>query len=296
MIAVTIGICAYNEEKNIGKLLQLLLNQKTNNNIRIDEIIVVSSACSDNTDKIIESFKLKDDRIDHIIQTKREGKASAINLILKKATGDIIVIASADIIPLEDTINTLVSPFFDKKVGMTGGHPIPVDDKDTFICFTIHLIWKLHHRLALKDPKLGEIIAFRNIITEIPINTAVDEVSIEAIIRKKGLDLIYVPEAIIYNKGASTINDFLCQRRRIHAGHLHQKKNLGYSPSSMKIMNLVPIMFDGSSNLKEIYWTIGAISLEAYGRLLGMYDFYIAKKNPYIWDVAETTKEINHEK
>lgn len=223
MLEISVGICAYNEGKNIGKLLQSLLNQKIEK-IHIKEILVISSASTDKTDEIINNFISKDERIRLLIQEKREGKASCVNHILKNLTGDIIILASADILPLENTIQKLVLPFFDKTIGMTGGHPIPIDNKDTFIGFTVHLLWKLHHKLALKNPKLGEIIAFRNIIREIPIDTAVDEASIEAIIQKQRLRLCYVPDAIIYNKGAATIDDFLRQRRRIYAGHLYLKK------------------------------------------------------------------------
>lgn len=292
MLEVTVGICAYNEEKNIGKLLQSLLQQKTKD-VFIKEIIVVSSACTDKTNEIVNNFTTKDERIQLIIQEKREGKASAINLILKNSTGDIVVLASADILLLKHTIQKLILPFFDETVGMTGGHPIPKDNKKTFIGFTVHLLWELHHKLALKNPKLGEIIAIRNIIREIPKDTAVDEAAIESIIRNNGLRISYVPYAIIYNKGASTIDDFLRQRRRIYAGHLHLKRVSGYAPSSMSTSNVIKIIFENLSfNPIEIFWTGGAILLEFYGRLLGMYDFYISKKNPYIWEMANTTKEI----
>ncbi len=292
MLSVSVGICAYNEEKNIGNLLQSLLNQKTKD-IYIKDIIVVSSACTDRTNEIVNNFMKNNKIIKLLIQEKREGKASAINLILKNAACDVIVLVSADILLLDHTVQTLVLPFFDTIVGMTGGHPIPKDSKDTFMGFTVHLIWELHHRLSLKSPKLGEIIAFRNIIKAIPIDTAVDEASIEAIIRKNGLELRYVPEAIVYNKGASTIDDFLRQRRRIYAGHLHLKNRLGYTPSSMTVTNLTKIILESISfNPKDIFWTIGAISLESYGRCLGMYDFYIARKNPYIWEMAESTKKL----
>lgn len=293
MLEVTIGICAYNEEKNIGKLLQSLLNQKTIEEIHIREILVVSSASKDRTDEIVNNFMSTDKRIHLLIQEKREGKASAVNFILKNATCDIIVLASADILLLEYTIEKLVLPFFDETIGMTGGHPIPIDKKNTFIGFAVHLLWDLHHKLALKEPKLGEIIAFRNIIRKIPVDTAVDEAAIEAIIRKNGLKLHYVAEALIYNKGASNVDDFLRQRRRIYAGHLHLKKNSGYAASSMSITNLGAIILETLSlNPKVIFWTGGAIVLEFYGRLLGMYDFYIVKKNPYVWEIAKTTKDI----
>jgi biofilm PGA synthesis N-glycosyltransferase PgaC len=292
MLKATIGICAYNEEKNIGKLLQSLQDQQTKE-IHIGEILIVSSASTDRTDEIVRSFMSTDKRIRLLIQEKREGKASAVNLILKNATGDIIVLASADILPLEHTIQALVLPFFDETIGMTGGHPIPIDNKNSFIGFTVHLLWELHHKLALKEPKLGEIVAFRNIIRRIPVDTAVDEAAIEAIIRKKELKLHYVADALIYNKGPSNVDDFLRQRRRIYAGHLHLKKNSGYAASSMSITNLLAIILETMSlNPKVIFWTGGAISLEFYGRLLGMYDFHIAKKNPYVWEIARTTKEV----
>ena len=178
MLSITIGVCAYNEEKNIEKLLRSLSHQKTDDGIIIQEIIVVSSACRDRTDDIVRSFMKKDKKIRFFTQEKREGKASAVNIILSNAVGDIIVLAGADIILPHGTINKLVLPFYETNIGMTGGHPVPVDSKKTFIGFTSHLLWELHHKLALRDPKLGEIVAFKNIINEIPVNTAVDEASI----------------------------------------------------------------------------------------------------------------------
>lgn len=294
MMSITVGICAYNEEKNIGELLRLLSSQK-NNGTYIKEIMVVSSACTDKTDEIVNKFVMKDSRIKHIIQKEREGKASAVNVILKNATSDIIILASADILILEETIDKLVAPFLDKTIGMTGGHPIPVDGKSTFIGYSVNLIWELHHELALKTPKLGEIVAFRNIVEKIPVDTAVDEASIEAIIRKKGLNLCYTPGAIVRNKGPSTIGDFILQRRRIYAGHLHLKDMSGYTPSSMSMFNTIGLVIGNTPlDLKTVCWTIGTVCLESCARLLAAYDFYVKKKNPYIWKIAKTTKKVNN--
>ena len=46
MIHCCVGIMAYNEEANIGHLLQALLVQKTEK-VVIDEIVVVASGCTD---------------------------------------------------------------------------------------------------------------------------------------------------------------------------------------------------------------------------------------------------------
>ncbi len=291
MSTISIGVCVYNEEKNITNLLNSLLSQKTTEPIK--EIIVVSSACSDKTDDIIENDFLKyNPRIFLIKQKKREGKASAINIFLKYASGDIMVLESGDTIPAEDTIENLTKPFKNPKTGMTGGRPIPINDSNTFMGFTVHLLWNLHHRLALERPKLGELVAFRrDLVRKIPTDTAVDEAYIEALINRQGCELKYVPAAVVYNKGPETILDFLKQRRRIFAGHIHLRKTKGYAPSSMKNLKILKLMFqDIKFTPKKIAWTFGAILLEFYGRLLGSYDFYIKKENPFIWSIAKTTK------
>lgn len=291
MSTVSIGVCVYNEEKNIADLLNSLLNQKTTEPIK--EIIVVSSACSDKTDEIIENDFIKHNtRIFLIKQEKREGKASAINIFLKYASGDIVILESGDTIPGEGTIENLTGAFKDPRIGMAGGRPVPINDPDTFMGFTAQLIWSLHHKIALGHPKLGELIAFRrDLIRKIPTDTAVDEAFIEALINGQGYELKYVPDAVVYNKGPETISDFLKQRRRIFAGHIHLRKTKGYAPSSMNKLKIVTLVFeDIKLDPKQIVWTFGAALLEFYGRLLGSYDFYIKRENPFIWNIAETTK------
>lgn len=289
---ISIGVCVYNEEKNIRNLLNSLLNQKTTKYIK--EIIIVSSACSDKTDEIIQTEFLKSNPgIVLLKQKKREGKASAINHFLKHASGDIVVLESGDTVPAENTIESLTEPFKDQMIGMTGGRPVPVNDPNTFMGFTVHLLWDLHHKLAMKNPKLGELVAFRrNLIQRIPADTAVDEAFVEALIREQGYELKYVPEAVVYNKGPERISDFLKQRRRIFAGHIHLRKTKGYVPSSMRKLNILGLMLkDVGFTPKGILWTVGAMILEFYGRALGSYDFYIKNENPFIWNIAETTKE-----
>ena len=107
----------------------------------------------------------------------------------------------------------------------------------------------------------------------------------------------YIPDAVVYNKGPENIKDFLVQRRRIYAGHIHIEKTEGYRASSMMPKKIIELIYftlkDAKPSFKEIVWFFGAILLELCGRLLGMYDFYIKKKNPYVWDIAKTTKELS---
>jgi biofilm PGA synthesis N-glycosyltransferase PgaC len=293
-INTSIGICAHNEERNIGKLLDALLGQETNV-VSIIQILVVSYS-TDETNEIVEKYKRRDSRIELVLQKKRDGKASAVNLFLKEATGDVLVLESADTLPKKSAIEKLVEPFLDSNVGMTGGRPIPTNTRRKFMGVVSYLLWKLHHEVSAADvenPKCGEIIAFRNIIKNIPNDTAVDEAWIEMAVRKKGFALRYAPDAVVYNHGPESVSDFLKQRRRIHSGHLHLKEKGGYEVSTMKVSKILKVIprVVGHS-LKELFFFVGAVFLEVYGRFLGAYDFYIKKRNPYVWDMAASTKDV----
>jgi len=291
---VSIGVCAYNEEKNIKKLLTSLINQKTNK-IKIDEIFVVSSACTDNTNNIVREFEKKDKRVKLIDQKEREGKSSAINLFLKNAKNEILVLESGDTVPEENTIERLCIPFEKEEVGMTGSRPIPVNRDNNFMGFVVNFFWKLHHEIAMENPKCGELVAFRDFVKEIPKESAVDEASIEAIVREKGYKLEYVPNAVVRNKGPETVKDFLIQRRRINAGHVWLEKVQKHTVSTDdlgKVIKLVARNF--SLNPKKNLWIVMAMAIEAYGKFLGKYDYYIKNKNPYIWNIAKSTKELKN--
>jgi poly-beta-1,6-N-acetyl-D-glucosamine synthase len=99
MIHCCIGVMAYNEEANIGCLLDALLAQETKT-VSIDRIVVVASGCTDRTVEIAEGFVKKDRRVVLLLQAKREGKASAVNLMLKQVNAEVVVLISADTLPV----------------------------------------------------------------------------------------------------------------------------------------------------------------------------------------------------
>ena len=293
MFTISLGIMAYNEEANIGRLLSAVLDQKFSRD-QLSEIFVVASGCTDKTGEIVKDFAKLDKRIRLLVQERREGKASAINLFLSNASGEIIILESGDTIPEPGTLESLVAPFSDGQVGMTGSHPVPVNAKDTFVGFSVNLMWSLHHKIALMTPKLGELVAFRNVVKQIPPDTAVDEASIEAIVRKAGYRLCYVPQAIVRNKGPENMKDFLKQRRRIAAGHKHLLVEDEYEVSTSDPKKILKILAKEPRNgFRDALWTVGAIGLEVVGRGLGYYDYHIKKKNPFIWDIASSTKKLN---
>lgn len=100
-IAVSIGIPAYNEGKNIQKLLVSLLAQKETS-VQIKEILVVSDGSTDDTRQKVKA--LKDKRIIFKDDGKRLGKSARLNYIFKTFTGDVLFLMDADITITDHTI------------------------------------------------------------------------------------------------------------------------------------------------------------------------------------------------
>ena len=285
------GITAHNEEANIGKLLECVLQQDLQTTI-LSEIIVVISGCTDNTEEVVREYMAQDGRIHLLVQEHREGKASAMNLFMEEADEEVLILSSADLQPAPDTLEFLVSPFADPELGLTACRPEPVNDPTTFMGFAAHLLWDLHHQMNLHGFKAGEMIAFRKVFTRIPQYTAVDEASVEPLIRGQGYIVRYIPEAIVYNKGPETASDFLRQRRRIYAGHLQLQQILGYSVSTMSGFTVLSLLLQNLNwRPKQFFWTWGVVALEITGRFLGWLDFRLNREHT-VWEIATTTKEL----
>jgi len=289
----SIGVIAYNEAGNIIRLLEALCNQSLMH-VQISEIIVVSSACTDGTDDLVCEFALKNPIVSLICEKERSGKSSAINIFLREAKSEILIIESGDTIPAPDAVEKLIKPFSDSTVGATGGRPTPLNNEKSFMGYSVHLLWRMHHRMALIHPKLGEVIAFRRLFNSIPKDSAVDEASIEAIVKSNRLKLRYVPDAIIFNKGPETFRDFVKQRRRIQNGHLWLLHKHNYKVTSQDSGILWRILKDELSERPGSFAKMFLVmAMELYCRMLGTYDYYVKKKNPFAWEISSSTKNLN---
>ena len=292
MLRCCVATMAYNEEANIGRMMEAVLSQQVST-VEIAEIVVVASGCTDRTEEIVRAFAQSDKRIRLVTQQCRHGKSSAVNLLLRTTIEDIVVLVNADTVPGPDTIERLVAPFGDPDVGMTGGRPVPVNDPRTFMGYAVHLLWSLHHQISLRRPKMGELIAFRNFFRQIPCESAVDEASIEPLLRGQGLRLCYVPSAVVYNRGPATVGDFLRQRRRIFAGHVYVHDTLGYRVSTMESYRILLLRLIGPGvrhDWRFFIWTPAVIALEAWARIHGMLDYRVWKRRHSVWEVVGTTK------
>jgi len=290
----SICITAYNEEANIGRLLEAMVEQHLHV-VEISEIIVVASACTDDTVPIVQAWMERDARIKLIEQPRREGKTAAINAFLQVAAEDICVVESGDTLPHESAIEHMVRMFQDPTVGMTGAHKVAVNTPEHVAGLFTYLRLQMEHELCLEIPRLGELIAFRKVLDHIPPDVAMDEAFVEAFVIQRGMQVRYAPDAVVYNTGPTSIGDFVRQRRRNHAGHLYLQHKYGYKVSSLRKRKVVRIAFQeawravwGTLRLLWVLFLLGF--LEGGSRVLGWYDYAVRKDRHVVWDMAWSQK------
>lgn len=292
-IRCSVGITAHNEEANIGQLLDAMLHQELER-VEITEIIVVASGCTDRTTEIVRLYEGRDPRVHLFEQATREGKTSAINLFLQNAREDICVLESGDTVPGNATIENLVKLFEDPKIGMTGAQKVPTNVDEHVVGYMSHLRLQLEHQLCLEIPRLGELIAFRKVFTHLPPDVAMDEAFVEALVIKRGLDVKYAPDAVVYNMGPTTLGEFVMQRRRNYAGHLHLKRKYGYRVSSMDNIRVGRLAWEEIRKAFRLIFTLVWLALvEGIARILGSYDYYMKGRKHEVWDIAWTTKRVD---
>ena len=296
-INYSVGICAYNEEKNIGQLIEAILNQKQTNNFILKEIIVVASGCTDHTASIVQKWQKSDLRIRLIVEKTRRGKANAVNLFLKSSKSQYLILESADTLPHSTTFGKILSKLLQPHIALVGCRVIPRNDHQSFMGFTNHLMWELHHRLNLQfpeRPKVGELIAFKKIFKRVPPSSAADEASIEPLVVGQEYQVGYCPEAVVYNKGPESVFEYLSRRRRNFAGHTAIRKRQGYSVVTYSSLRILGVLLSNIqwNNPRFFLFTPIIALMEMIARFFGMLDFYLKPNNLAVWKIAKTSKNL----
>lgn len=289
---VSAVIPAYNEERNIERMLGSMLEQRMAKGA-LTEVVVVSSGSTDDTDAIVQRVGQRDGRVRLLRQDVRLGKAAALNAYLRERdlSADVILIASADLLLQPGFLDLLLKAFDDPTVGMCGGRPVPVNSRDTFMGRVVHVMWELHHEVNLIAPKLGEAVAIRaSVVGALPEDSPVDEASLEAQVHDRGLRLCYVPQAVLANRGPDSVREFLRQRRRIAAGHYWLRETTGYAVSTLDLVFLAklamrfPKLTDPAHDLPYA----AAAAMELVGRAFGYFDLRRSFSHA-IWKIAPSS-------
>ncbi len=296
MVYVSVITPAYNEEGYIGKLLESIRMQKLKK-VRIREVMVVANGCTDGTEEIVKRCQKKDSRIRLVSVKERLGMARAVNISINKTKSEILALVNADTVLERVCIERFVSPFGDKKIGVTAPRVIPLNKKDTLAGYFSHLWWKLLHEVALKHFRGGEVYAFRKLFKKVPEDIGSVENFITDKIVDKGYKTKYTAEAIAHNMGPQTILEVLNMRRR-HNWLTYYIIDYGfkaYFPMTMDNWLVVKLFLKEVNwrNPREIYFALASAFLEVLSRVLAKYDYYVTRRSYYYWPRVESTKRLS---
>ncbi len=120
---VTVVIPARDEQRTIGKCLSLVLSQQAKWPF---EVIVVDSCSRDRTPEIASSKGAR------VLRASSPKKSMAVNIGVREARGEIIVVLDADCYPASDRwLASLCKPFRDPEVGVVCGTVLNIAGQKT---------------------------------------------------------------------------------------------------------------------------------------------------------------------
>lgn len=203
---ITIIVPTYNEANVIGLKLENLYNLKYAKDRT--QIILIDSASTDDTvdeaSKFVRCHSEMDIKI--LREYDRGGKSRALNLALKYATGDVIVVSDADcFLPSDILLKSL--PFLsDPSVGALAGREVFLNPKQSWVTLTETAYRDSVAVIKLGESKLYSTIFFeggfsaykREFLSEFDCKTGSDDCGTALRIVQKKARAIFIPEATFF--------------------------------------------------------------------------------------------------
>lgn len=226
---ISVIIPAYNEEENIQETIESVVSAGYPKKF---EILVVDDGSTDSTSRIVKNMMKKHRNI-KILKGDHKGKAMAINLAMKTAKGEIIVILDADTLIEKNALGRLVRPFSDEKVAAVAAvlrvrnslKPITWFQHLDYALSTSwrHVVNKINGLCivpgfcAFRKSSLKKIGGFRG-------DTAVEDYDICLHLRKSGYKIGMSSSAIAYTRVPETLSGLVRQRMRWNRGTIQTMK------------------------------------------------------------------------
>ena len=221
---VSLIIAAYNEEK--------VIEEKIKNSFQLEypkekmQIIIVSDGSTDNTQKIVDSYKCQG--VNSLFLPERRGKTAALNRAVAVATSEILVFSDANSMYEPRAIAQLVANLNDASIGGVCGRKSIVRNAQRESSQGDSLFWDIESRLKIMQSQAGsisngdgEIFAIRrHLYSPSPENMINDDQAITFNIVKNGYRVVYEPLAISYEEASIIIeDDFKVKARMVTGGY-----------------------------------------------------------------------------
>lgn len=259
---VTLMVCAYNEEDIIA--------EKMDNTRRLDypsdrlHLVWVTDGSNDNTNSLLAAYP----DVKVIYSPERRGKAAAIKHGIKEIDTEIVMMTDANTMLNPGAVREIARLMQDPRVGCVSGEKKVMARSDSDEAAQGEgLYWKYESTLKRLDSELysamgaaGELCVIRRqLMTDIPDDTLLDDFIISMEIVKKGYKIAYTSNAYAMEYGSADLHEESKRKRRIAAGGLQSCWRLR---SLMNPLRHPVVAFQFVSH-RVLRWTITPVCLFA---------------------------------
>ena len=259
---VTLMVCAYNEEDIIA--------EKMDNTRRLDypsdrlHLVWVTDGSNDNTNVLLSAYP----EVKVIYFPERRGKAAALKHGIKEIDTEIVMMTDANTMLNPEAVREVARLMQDPKVGCVSGEKKVMARSDSDEAAQGEgLYWKYESTLKRLDSELysamgaaGELCVIRRqLMTEIPDDTLLDDFVISMETVRKGYKIAYTSKAYAMEYGSADLNEESKRKRRIAAGGLQSCWRLR---SLMNPLRYPVVAFQFVSH-RVLRWTITPVCLFA---------------------------------
>lgn len=263
---VTLMVCAYNEEDIIA--------EKMDNTRRLDypsdrlHLVWVTDGSNDNTNSLLAAYP----DVKVIYSPERRGKAAAIKHGIKEIDTEIVMMTDANTMLNPGAVREIARLMQDPRVGCVSGEKKVMARSDSDEAAQGEgLYWKYESTLKRLDSELysamgaaGELCVIRRqLMTDIPDDTLLDDFIISMEIVKKGYKIAYTSNAYAIEYGSADLHEESKRKRRIAAGGLQSCWRLR---SLMNPLRHPVVAFQFVSH-RVLRWTITPVCLFALAPL-----------------------------
>lgn len=206
---VTVVISAHNEVAHIAATVRNKLQQDYP--AALLDVMVVSDASTDGTDEALRRLAVQEPRLSFLRQEPRSGKTSALNGLVARARGEIVVFADANSMYRPDTVGRLVAAFADSEVGYASGRMLYVDPHGSLVGDGCTAYMRYENRLRWYESAIGSVVGVDGGVDAIrrslycPMRSdQLPDFVLPLSVVEQNFRVVYVPEAVLEEETLSS--------------------------------------------------------------------------------------------
>ncbi|MEU0556549.1 glycosyltransferase [Dactylosporangium sp. NPDC006015] len=291
---VSIGIPAYNEAANIGRLVRGLLAQDETG-YELVEIVVASDGSSDDTAAIVQGFS--DQRVKLRDSRERLGKTTRMNQLLSDFDGDILILLDADVAVGAPDFVSCAARDFRPKYGVMAVNAVPLAGRTLVEKCVVAGSSAVEQAAAHWDGG-SNYLAFRGACLvlgqefarrlELPASLVSNDAYVYFCARQLGYTPKYAREIRVRFRVPATIRDHLRQSERFQHSSAELARALAdlSIPTSYRVPRGILVRAFLTQLRRRPLALVGYVVLTVHTRV------HIGRKPDVTWDIATSTKEL----